>query len=764
MRLRRFLIASLMIFASGVSTRVEAADAYWDVNGAGEGGSESDVAPGTWGTDNFWTSDANGALAPTLAWVADDTAVFSAGTDVSGTYSVSVSGTQSASGVRFEEGTVTLTGGTVNLANAGTVNVINGLTATVNSVIGGAVGLTKSGEGTLVLGGANTYSGNTMLATNASATPLNVLRLGASEVIPNGSIVQILGTNSGFELNGQTETVKSISGGGTGSRIDIGTGTLILDDLTGEVSAYQSQLFATSTGKIIKNGGGQINLAASNSGWDGEFVLSGGLLGIGTNNVLGTTTGAARLRLDGGTITFFNAGSRSLQTPNVDITNNFGALIGAGNMELIGAVSGGEGQAVITIKAANPIITVSNTTGQTGTFIFRGVVGQDVPGRGFTKRGPGVLTIANPNNSWSGNTVVEEGQLRIDANGRLGDGSGTVFLSGGNLATSVTRDVTTDPIANPITMTQDAAIVTVFGGVTPPSDVSDANFTGAFSGTGGTLTFRNDAPNGGGNPDTQFEPRLSADFTFSRPIVIAAGLNSPLRTTRLSSANAGTQTFSDAISGAGIYRRMAGGTTVFSGANTFTGGTAVEGGTLRISGASATAGGGNVTVTGGTLDIDSGVLNALADAAALSISGTGIVNLDAGINDTIAGLSLGGAVQTLAGTYGTTASGAQFPNDIFFSGTGRVTLASTAIAGDFDGDGDVDSTDFEHATLGFKARFGNDLDGGDFLDWQKNFGTNVPPNAPAGAAVPEPATVGLMGLAMAWAACGAARRGSRRHA
>jgi autotransporter-associated beta strand protein len=753
-------MASLMILAIGVSTRVQGADAYWDVNGTGDGGSDSDVAPGTWGSDNFWSASDAGA-AGAGAWVADDMAVFSAGTDVTGTYSVTVSGTQSASGMRFEEGTVTLTGGTVNLTNAGTVNVINGLTATVNSAIGGAVGLTKSGEGTLVLGGANTYSGNTILATNASVSPLNVLRLGASEVIPNASVVQIAGMNSAFELNGQTETVKSISGGGTGSRIDIGTGTLILDDLAGEVSAYQSQLFASTTGKIVKNGGGQINLAASNSGWDGEFVLNSGLLGIGTNNVLGTTTGAARLTLAGGTLTFFNAGSRSLQTPNVDITGSFTALMGASNFELLGLVSGGEGQAAITLKTANPTITVSNTTGTTGTFIFRGVVGQDVPGRGFTKRGTGVLTIANPNNSWSGNTTVEEGQLRIDANGRLGDGTGTVFLSGGNLATSVTRDVTTDPISNPITMTQDAAIVTVFGGVTPPSDVSDANFTGVLSGTAGTLTFRNDAPAAGANPDTQFEPRLSADFTFTRPIVIAEGLNSPTRTTRLSSANTGTQTFSGAIFGEGIYRRMAGGTTVFSGANTFTGGTEVEGGTLRISGASATAGGGNVTVTGGTLDVDSGVLDAIANAATLSISGTGVVNLDSGINDTIAGLILGGTPQTTPGTYGSSASGATFANDTFFTGLGRVTLASTAIAGDFDGDNDVDSADFNHATLGFKARFGNDLDGGDFLDWQRNFGTNVPPSAAASAAVPEPATVGLAALAVAWALGGATRRGQR---
>ena len=92
--------------------------------------------------------------------------MFSADTNVIGTYDVTVSATQSASGIHFEEGTVTLNGGTINLANAATVNVAAGLTSTINSVLTGSAGLTQSGSGTLVLGGVNTYSGNTMLASS----------------------------------------------------------------------------------------------------------------------------------------------------------------------------------------------------------------------------------------------------------------------------------------------------------------------------------------------------------------------------------------------------------------------------------------------------------------------------------------------------------------------------------------------------------------------------------------------------------------------
>ena len=41
----------------------------------------------------------------------------------------------------------------------------SGIDATINSIIAGSVGLTKTGAGTLTLGGTNTYTGTT--AVNA---------------------------------------------------------------------------------------------------------------------------------------------------------------------------------------------------------------------------------------------------------------------------------------------------------------------------------------------------------------------------------------------------------------------------------------------------------------------------------------------------------------------------------------------------------------------------------------------------------------------
>ncbi|RIK69914.1 MAG: hypothetical protein DCC67_21010 [Planctomycetota bacterium] len=74
--------------------------------------------------------------------------------------------------------------------------------------------------------------------------------------------------------------------------------------------------------------------------------------------------------------------------------------------------------------------------------------------------------------------------------------------------------------------------------------------------------------------------------------------------------------------------------------------------------------------------------------------------------------------------------------------------AASPLAGDFNGDGAVDGADLTDADVGWAARFGADLNGHDFLIWQRNFGQ---PGgvAPAATAVPEPAAALLvLGLAV----------------
>ncbi len=100
--------------ASTWGEAVPANTLYWDINGntAGAGGA---TPSGTWNTAlTNWSASANGD-ASIQAWSSNSAAIFSAGTDATSLYTVTVSGTQTALSLTFEEGSPTLTGGTINL-------------------------------------------------------------------------------------------------------------------------------------------------------------------------------------------------------------------------------------------------------------------------------------------------------------------------------------------------------------------------------------------------------------------------------------------------------------------------------------------------------------------------------------------------------------------------------------------------------------------------------------------------------------------------
>jgi hypothetical protein len=88
-----------------------------------------------------------------------------------------------------------------------------------------------------------------------------------------------------------------------------------------------------------------------------------------------------------------------------------------------------------------------------------------------------------------------------------------------------------------------------------------------------------------------------------------------------------------------------------------------------------------------------------------------------------------------------------------------VETVGVGIAGDFNGDGFVDAADLNDPVMGWKARFGTDLDGEDFLAWQRNLGAGTPPAAGAIAAVPEPSTALLALLGIVGAMRSSRRRG-----
>ena len=147
------------------------------------------------------------------------------------------------------------------------------------------------------------------------------------------------------------------------------------------------------------------------------------------------------------------------------------------------------------------------------------------------------------------------------------------------------------------------------------------------------------------------------DNGFANTVAGAILLNVPVNIT----AQYTNHAISGDISGSGGFTMIssAGGGMILSGTNTYTGPTTVTGGTLRCDSPGAVAGGDWI------------------------ISG-GAVNLNYEGTRNIASLTLGEVEQTTPGTYGSVASGADFPSDTYFTpgSTGTVTIGGGGSAYD----------------------------------------------------------------------------------
>lgn len=146
--------------------------------------------------------------------------------------------------------------------------------------------------------------------------------------------------------------------------------------------------------------------------------------------------------------------------------------------------------------------------------------------------------------------------------------------------------------------------------------------------------------------------------TLTGPII----LNVDLNVTAQFSPN---QLLSGDISGVGgiTMTSSAGGGLILSGNNSYTGPT---------------------TVTGGTLRYDSP--DAVSLGALIISSGGAKVNLNYEGTKTVASLTLGDELKTAPGTYGSVASGADFPDDTYFTdtGLGTVTIGGDVVEMDYD--------------------------------------------------------------------------------
>jgi autotransporter-associated beta strand protein len=302
--------------------------------------------------------------------------------------------------------------------------------------------------------------------------------------------------------------------------------------------------------------------------------------------------------------------------------------------------------------ATNALVyTLDNFGGTAGQISIYSVISEIGGSRSLTKIGSGVLYLRGVN-TYSGDTIVNEGNLEVDDVGTIGNGVGTLYLSGGHLLAGATRNGTASdqlPVVNPIVVTTDAYIQNKSGTAT----TRYLALSGTLSGTGGTLKIANATSTPGNTFAVRF---FNGSINYSRPMVVGdPGYDTGGAYSVMESANTnGTQIFSGDISGVGSIRRLnpysAGspaGTTVLSGNNTYSGGTQVSSGTMLANNTTGSAlGSGPVTVTNLGVLAGSGAVIAQTSVSANGTLSPGAAAGTIG-NLTVSDLTLGGGANYL---------------------------------------------------------------------------------------------------------------------
>ncbi len=624
------------------------------------------------------------------------------------------------SGLGATSGTLTLDGGTLQTTSTftladtrgvtlgtggGTVSTDSGTTLTYNGVASGSGNLTKTGTGTLALGGANTYTG----ATNINA---GTLRLTANNVLADTTAVTVAG-GATFDVNSRTDTIGSLAGAGG---VSLSGGSLTLGANNAN-TVYSGA--ATGTGNILKTGTGTTTFSGTNT-FAGNLQINQGTVALGADNVF-----ASNLVLNGGTFatngysdTF---GSLSLLASSAINFNSMGGILGLGTGSYTaGALTidnwagsptgGGASQLLVNSLTAFNSTFLSNITfagyGTGAQIINVGGLFEIVPitGAAYTwgVDSGGTWTgnnwnggVTNPGGVGTstvfGSAITADRTVTLDANRTAGY---LVFNDNNSytIAPSATQRITMDVSAGNATISlSNTGSATISAGLTLNDGLTiNQNSTGTLTlNAANAITGTNRNVTVGGSGDTTISGTittgtgsltmngtgvltLGADNTYTGKTIINAGTVSISNANQLGDAPGAA--VADQITLNGGTLRSAGSAVAFAADNRgFTLGAA--GGTFEtvtdLSIANVIAGTGSLTKTG-TGNLTLGAVNTYTGATNVD-AGTVVYNGTNRISDSSAVTVAAGAAIDLVQFSDTVGSIAGAGN-INATGTGALTL------------------------------------------------------------------------------------------
>ncbi|MBV7478306.1 autotransporter-associated beta strand repeat-containing protein [Pseudomonas sp. PDM31] len=594
---------NLQVSAPNVTIR------YWDgsqtiPNGTVDGGS------GTWSAGGTNWTNANGLLNQTWA---SDFAVFqgSAGT-------VAVNGTQVFTGLQFITDGYNLVNGTAGQLTAingtgGTtaVRVDPGVTGTVGVNIDGSGILHKLDSGTLVLNGANTYTGGTQLdggkivVGSNTALGSGVLTANAGTQLDSNSAVTL---GNAATLNGYLTVLGSnaltLNGGigGTGGLIKNGAANLTLggnNTFLGDVALNAGGLTLASDaalGAASLNAAGGTNLDAATAVAVSNAVNLAGNLSVGGTADLtlnGAVNGAGSLTKNGAGDLAMNGsnnflGGVALNAGTLTVGSN--SAIGLGNLTVAGASTLDSNSALNL--GNNLLLNASLSNGGSNDLTLGGVLS----GAGALVKDGGANLTLNGINTYQGGTALNAGTLTLGSGAALG--SGTLTAAGNATLDTVAPMVLANNISIDANLNLAGAHDLTLGGVIDgagtlsKNGLADLTLAGnnTFSGTvdvlsGSLITLGSTAL--GNNASVQLASGAVLNLGASTSLASLTGSGAASIGTgdslSIGGSNLGS-TFDGAIVGTGELNKLGTGTLTLSGSNSLTGDTTVEAGTLRVNG------------------------------------------------------------------------------------------------------------------------------------------------------------------------------------
>jgi len=333
-------------------------------------------------------------------------------------------------------GTANGTGDTLNLALAASGNFDIAGTATIGSVISGSgFGLTKTGNGTLILANSDTFTAGVTLSAGT---------LGISSGLAVGPTPGSLTTQLTFAGN---STLQFQAGIPAGSALNINRSFLIDSGVTATVDTQGYIDYAdnqwTGSGNLVKIGTGTLVLEGNNDSYTGSTTISAGALEItGSGGALGTASGqtsgvtvasGAALQLTG-SISTTEAVALTLNGTGVAASPN-GALESiSGNNTYSGLIALGSAATIGSDAGSLALSNTGNITGAAGLTLtgsgngsIAAIIGTS---GGLTKNGTGTWVLTGASTYTSG-TTVSAGVLQVGNATALGGNTSAVSVTAG---------------------------------------------------------------------------------------------------------------------------------------------------------------------------------------------------------------------------------------------------------------------------------------------------------------------------------------------